>query len=442
MLFMIEWGLETSGGDETGVITLPIDSSEESPLPSVHLIDPPCPDQKTAQTPTPGISQREDDTSQGQTFYHLGKVHYDKSNLTKAKNYFEQALLHCKEGQEFFFEFKILGFLIRISSEQLDDKSIKQYVDRSAFITEKACNELGTLGSETLYNMGLVKVYQEKFEESFENLQLAVRKSKEDNLLEVLAKSHYVLATGYYQTREFEKALAHLGYLGDTLSILQKTYLEGAMNFLYGNIYSELGNYNTSLDYYSQATKALTSKTCWNLFGYLLLARGVSFKNMGKYDRSLWCFEMARETTNPSQFKRLDQFIQDEMNKLNDSNVDIYLDRKNRIAKEKTLGTVDFKHRFVLLEILFLLAKEPGVYYDKNRLTNLVWGDDYNPMIHDKLIYTSVSRLRKLIEPPGERRKYIIRGREGYAFNPHVNVRLLSSPPRYSHRSIDISSPV
>ena len=79
--------------------------------------------------------------------------------------------------------------------------------------------------------------------------------------------------------------------------------------------------------------------------------------------------------------------------------MDIYLDRKNRTVREKTLGVIDFKHRFVLLDILFLLAESPGVYYEKDKLTDIIWGNKYNPLIHDKLIYTSICRLRKLIEP-------------------------------------------
>ena len=79
--------------------------------------------------------------------------------------------------------------------------------------------------------------------------------------------------------------------------------------------------------------------------------------------------------------------------------------------------------------ILFLLAKNSGSFYDKHALAQEVWQDDYNPLIHDKLIYTSVSRLRKLIEPKKgqEKRKYIIRGKDGYTFNPNVKIRFQNS---------------
>ena len=111
------------------------------------------------------------------------------------------------------------------------------------------------------------------------------------------------------------------------------------------------------------------------------------------------------------------------------------------------MGTIDFKHRFVLLEILFLLSKNPGTYFDKEQLAKMIWKDEYNPLIHDKLIYTSVSRLRKLIEPTDadSKRKYIIRGKDGYTFNPLAKIRFHMEVKTNSERSIgnvDLSSPV
>jgi DNA-binding response OmpR family regulator len=140
--------------------------------------------------------------------------------------------------------------------------------------------------------------------------------------------------------------------------------------------------------------------------------------------------------------------VEAEIEDVNDSTVDLYLDRTNRKIVEKTLGTIDFKHRFVLLEILFLLSKNPGTYFDKEQLAKMIWKDEYNPLIHDKLIYTSVSRLRKLIEPEENnesKRKYIIRGKDGYTFNPLAKIRFHMEVRTNSERSIanvDLSSPV
>ena len=380
----------------------------------------------------------------GETYYRLGKIYYDKSDLLLAKVHFEKALVLCYNTRDFYFEFKVLGFLVRIASELLDGEGSERYIERSSAIVERAMNELGNLDAGIFYNAGIVNTYHGQFEQSFQNFHLAVSKAQSENELEIIAKSYYALATGNYKVKNFELSLNYLSQLSELLKMLKKKYLQGTMDLLYGNIYSDLGDSQTALRYYQQANSLLANKACWNLYGYILLGRGVLAKRMGKYNQALWYFQMAKESVAPEQFKRLQKLIHAEVSSVNDSSVDIYLDRKNRMAQEKVLGTIDFKHRFVLLEILFLLAKKPGIYYDKNQLTGFIWGDEYNPLIHDKLIYTSISRLRKLIEPREEKRKYIIRGKDGYAFNPHVNVRLSEEPEEResSLGNIDISSPV
>ncbi|MBT5094807.1 MAG: hypothetical protein HOM21_11215, partial [Halobacteriovoraceae bacterium] len=189
-------------------------------------------------------------------------------------------------------------------------------------------------------------------------------------------------------------------------------------------------------------------KKCWNLFGYVLLGKGIVHKRIGDFGRALDYFQLAKESSDSLSFKRLNELVSNEIQDVNDSSVDLYLDKTNRKVKERSLGTIDFKHRFVLLEILFLLAKNPGQFFDKEHLAKSIWKDEYNPLIHDKLIYTSVSRLRKLIEPKntkGEKRKYIIRGKDGYTFNPLVKIRFHLENNVTTGKTIgnvEISSPV
>lgn len=388
--------------------------------------------------------QQENQVSPGvkEGCYRLGKLYYDKSDLKTAKVYFEEALKQCSGKRDFYFEFKILGFLIRISSEQLDNRNFEYYVQRSHVIADSHYTQEEGLGAEIFYNMGVSQTYCGRFEEAVQNFKLAVSTSKKEGAVEVLVKSYYALASGYYQRKDFELALAYLRELRISLKNLKKDYLQGSMNLLYGDIYFELGNYDTAMDYYQKACSYLVTKSCWNLHGYIMFRQGITQKNKGEYQRSLWYFQMAKQCINDQQFLRLNQLIRDEINSLNDSSVDIFLDKRNRVVKERTLGHIDFKHRFVLLEILFLLAREPGVHFSKNKLVDLIWGNEYNPLVHDKLIYTSISRLRKLIEPDQEQRKYIIRDRNGYLFNPHVNVRMQADSDAGLKNGVDISSPV
>lgn len=384
----------------------------------------------------------------GKAHYQLGKLYYDKSDLESAEENFLLAFERAKKPRDVYSIFKILGFLIRIASERLESEKAQAYISEAEKLAEELPSLLGSLSAEYFYNTGIVKNYSGDFEAAKAQFEFAYTKAKEENEPELLAKTLLALATNAYNRKDFDSSLDYLDQLGQLLRIIDKHYLMGAMFLFSAKIYLELNLHDNALKYFKQANETLQDKKCWNLYGYILLGKGTVYKRMGHYEKALTFYNLALESIDNRTFKRLTQLLRHEIDDVNDSSVDIYLDRTNRKVKEKNLGTIDFKHRFVLLEILFLLAKNPGKYYDKEHLAKSIWKDEYNPLIHDKLIYTSVSRLRKLIEPKqikGERRKYIVRGKDGYTFNPQAKIRFHMEAKSSQDRSIgnvELSSPV
>ncbi len=383
----------------------------------------------------------------GRSFYQLGKVYYDKADLEKAEDAFVKALTFADPIIDGFSILKTYGFLIRIASEKLEDSQAQKFIQESETLMETLSRVLPTLTSEFFYNLGVVKNYGGNFDEARMNFELAYKKSSEENEPELLSKCLLSLATNAFYRRDFDLSLRYLDQLNDLLKIIKKYYLSGAMYTYYAKIFIELNENEKALNYYKLANEYLQSKKCWNLYGYILFGKATTLKKSGNFDQALSMFHLAQESIDTAVFKRLNNLIEAEIEDVNDSTVDLYLDRTNRKIVEKSLGTIDFKHRFVLLEILFLLSKNPGAYFDKEQLAKMIWKDEYNPLIHDKLIYTSVSRLRKLIEPDDAdtKRKYIIRGKDGYTFNPQAKIRFHMEAKSNSERSIgnvDLSSPV
>ena len=386
-------------------------------------------------------------TEIGRSFYQLGKVYYDKADLTAAEESFTKALTFVDPIKDGFSVLKTYGFLIRIASEKLEDSKAQKYINESEKLTDALSRALLTLTSEYFYNLGVVKNYSGNFEDAKTNFELAYKKATEENEPELLSKCLLSLATNAFYRKDLDSALKYLDQLNDLLKIIKKFYLSGAMYTYYAKVFIELNENEKALNYYKLANEYLQSKKCWNLFGYILFGKAISLKKAGNFDQALAMFHMAQESIDTTVFRRLNHLIEAEIDDVNDSTVDLFLDRTNRKIVERTLGTIDFKHRFVLLEILFLLSKNPGIYFDKEQLAKMIWKDEYNPLIHDKLIYTSVSRLRKLIEPTDadSRRKYIIRGKDGYTFNPLAKIRFHMEVKTNSERSIgnvDLSSPV
>lgn len=383
----------------------------------------------------------------GRSFYQLGKVYYDKADLDKAEDAFVKALAFADPMLDAFSILKTYGFLIRLASEKLEDHKAQKYISESEKLMDVLSRALPTLTSEYFYNLGVVKNYSGNFEAAKSNFELAYKKSSEENEPELLSKCLLSLATNAFYRKDFDLSLRYLDQLNDLLKIIKKFYLSGAMYNYYAKIFIELNENEKAMNYYKLANEYLQSKKCWNLYGYILFGKATALKKAGNFDEALNLFTLAQESIDVSIFKRLNNLIEAEIDDVNDSTVDLYLDRTNRKIVERSLGTIDFKHRFVLLEILFLLSKNSGTYFDKEQLAKMIWKDEYNPLIHDKLIYTSVSRLRKLIEPDDadSKRKYIIRGKDGYTFNPLAKIRFHMEVKTNSERSIgnvDLSSPV
>jgi tetratricopeptide (TPR) repeat protein len=386
--------------------------------------------------------------------YLLAKIHYDKGDLGLAETYFLRSMGYMESPRDVFAKLKILGFLIRISSEKLENERAMEYISLAEENMEHSQRSLGSLNAEYFYNLAVIKNYSGSFNEARENFELAYKKSKEENEPELLAKCLLALSTNYFNCQDYQEALTGLDHLKELLTILNKNYLNGAMNYQYGKIFMALERYDDAMGYFSRANYYLQDKKCWNLLGYIQMGKGQIYKKKGDYEKALLYFKFAQDSIDRNHFKRLSSLIDQEIQDVSDSSIDFYLDRANRKVHERSLGTIDFKHRFVLLEILYLLAKNPGVFFDKDKLAKAIWKDEYNPLIHDKLIYTSVSRLRKLIEPKRERqdgekrishRTYIIRGKDGYTFNPEVKIRFHMEPKTMVKKpigNVDLGSPV
>ncbi|MFP5459508.1 MAG: winged helix-turn-helix domain-containing protein [Bacteriovoracia bacterium] len=382
---------------------------------------------------------------EGQGHYRLAKVYYDKADFEKAEHHFLSSLERTELPQDAFAVFKIYGFLIRIYSEGLNEVEANKYIAKSNEVLSQVVAALPSLTAEYFYNLGVVATYKGDFPEAHKNFQQSYRKAQTENEPELMAKSLYALATNCYNMSQFAEALNSIVQLNELLNILKKGYLKGSMHLLWGNTLRELGQYAEAMGHYETALKLLHAKRCWNMHNYVLLNEGIAMKKMGEFSKALLLFNLALQSTDDDNFRRLKQLILAEVEDVNDSSVDLYLDRHNRVIHEKSLGVIDFKHRFVLLEILFLLAVNPGTYYNKEDLAKMIWKDEYNPLIHDKLIYTSISRLRKLIEPKNGKRQYILRGKDGYTFNPRVNARFHRENDYIKEKkigNIEISSPV
>ena len=100
--------------------------------------------------------RQEDKQELGKAYYRLAKLYYDKADINKAEKYFLNSY-HCTEvATDYFPMLKILGFLIRIASEKLDNEKAQDYIQKCKILLDKITTLEKPLNSEYFYNMGFI----------------------------------------------------------------------------------------------------------------------------------------------------------------------------------------------------------------------------------------------------------------------------------------------
>ena len=203
------------------------------------------------------------------TIYDFAKAYYHLANSTskvlQSEVHFRKSLAYFNPDEDHYSKLKILGFLIRICSERLENIEAEKWIKKAEGIVRELKDSLGTLTAEYYFNYGLVKNYSGDFYEAREAFLVAYKKSKEENEPELLAKCLLALATNFYQTKDYQTAINYLQQLKQLLKIINKFYLAGAMEFYLGKIYFEMDRYNDALVAFDNAAQNLLDKKCWNL---------------------------------------------------------------------------------------------------------------------------------------------------------------------------------
>lgn len=76
---------------------------------------------------------------------------------------------------------------------------------------------------------------------------------------------------------------------------------------------------------------------------------------------------------------------------------DIVFSKGDRIVNIKNRGIISLKGKFVLMRFLELLIKNrQGL--SKKEITEKLWEQEYNSVIHDNRVFALINRLRKYLE--------------------------------------------
>ena len=218
--------------------------------------------------------------------------------------------------------------------------------------------ELPSLTSEFFYNSGVVKNYKSDFIGAKKDFDLALNLAIKSPEPDLQARFLLSIANNNYNLGHVSEAISQLNKLEELLHIVKKNYLKGAMYLFWSKILLEEDLCDESLEKINKAITQLKEKRSVGIYMDMLFLERDKFIKLGDYEKSLVYFNLSTDFTDSIQFRRLTKMIESEINEVNDSSIDIYLDRANRKVVEKTLGTIDFKASFCFTRNIVFIGQE------------------------------------------------------------------------------------
>ena len=360
--------------------------------------------------------------SQASEKRNIGELYTEKCDFQSGIEFLEEAADLYQQAGEFSEYLSTLRLLLRVYAEQDRTDKINSTKERLQDVVLKEGHELN---SHTYHTLGICAAHKKQDEIAFnyfkKALELALAKdSKED-----MARAIYGLAQSYHAQGKYEEALKEIYNLEVFFEVIDKPQLKLSTTILNGYIHLKLGRQTQALDVFWKAYEMLKEQKNLYMYLHILYAIGITYQSKGDGSMARVYLELAQRTIDPNNLKVLAQNIDNRLEELGVKKYeeyDLIVKASSNSVVERNKGEIDFRNQFILLDLLHLLAKEPGMVRSKEDIVENVWSQKYDPSVHDNKIYVTIKRLRRLIEPDYEKPKYLFRAKNGYYINKSVKV--------------------
>ena len=386
---------------------------------------------------------KEDLLFRNQSSLELANLYYEKCDFKNATNYLEKAKKESLEFKLYNNYFQAIALLMRVHAEKLEQEKVKQLAEEVSKVGASISN-YAKYAASIKYNQAVGNIYENKAkeaEEAFEeSLQMAKKylqsaKLSKKELFEAqkdILKARFGLAASKFSSNDNTKAeklfkilsadLTKLSYESTDEHASQLEHLEAAILIAIGNVHREKKEYQKALDQFWKAHSQIKTHKAWCYYYYVLLGMGRVYLAMGDVSKAKTFFDLVEDATENLGLLALKKILHRESFQAKKAMASIVFDCNKKLIIEKEKGEISFDRRFILLEILCLLASAPGQVFSKQEIVETIWKMEYNPLLHDNKVYTSINRVRKLIEVDFKKHRYILNERNGYSFNRDVNV--------------------
>lgn len=357
----------------------------------------------------------------------IGKLYCDRGDYNEALPQLLESSNLFLVAKNYPSYLKCLQYILRIHAE-------REEFDKITLIKENlhdlVIREGIELSSKTYYVLGVCSSTKGQSENAVEYLKKALNIALEKDNKEDMCYAILGLAICYRHLKKHEDALKEIYNLNIFLQVLDIPDLRAASLTTNALILLDLKKHEQALDVLWIAYDELkNTKHLTQAIGTLSNI-GIVLFEMGQKDAAKIYLNLAYKALDPENNKRVVKQITKYLSSMateSQGSADLVFDLDNHAVIEKSVGKIDFKNQFILLDLLKLFISNQGHIFSKEYLVEQVWKQNYDPAIHDNKIYVTIKRLRKLIEPDYDKPKYIFRAKNGYYLNKSSKIQMVEN---------------
>lgn len=352
----------------------------------------------------------------------LAKLYYERCDFRVAIEKYQEAAAEFFAEKNFELYLKCQNHLLRMYAEREESENIRSTKER---LQDLVLKEGFDLNAKTYYTLGICAIYKDQDDVALDYFQKSLSLALATDNKEDICYAINALAVAYYELDRLPEALKEIYNLQIFFQIMNLPELRLSSQIMNGHILRKLKKFDQALEIFWDCYDLLQKEK--NLFMYINLLRslGMTYRDAGELDMARLYLRLARKSVDSDDLcviaKSIDSLLT-ELGETGREDFDLVFDTTSNSVSEKKKGRIDFKNQFILLDMLRLFMKQPGVVHSKEHLVKQVWKQDYDPIIHDNKIYVTIKRLRKLIEPDYDKPKYIFRAKNGYYLNKSAKI--------------------
>lgn len=356
--------------------------------------------------------------------FELAKLNYERCDFVTALAKFADAAAGFFDERNLERYLKCQNYLLRMYAEQEEYDEIRITKER---LQDLVLKEGFELNAKTYYTLGICAAYKGQNDVALDYFQKSLAIALAADNKPDICHAINGLAIIYCNLGRYSEALKEIYNLQVFFQVLPLPEVKLSSQMLNARILRLMKKPDQALEILWQCYDILREEKNMFLYLCLLLAMGVTYKEMGELDLARMYLQLAKHSIDPENLVVLAKSVDaqlDELGVKTSEDYDLIFDAATNSVLEKKKGKVDFKNQFILLDMLRMFMKNPGQVYTKEHLVKNVWKQDYDPAVHDNKIYVTIKRLRKLIEPDYDKPKYIFRAKNGYYLNKNTKILL------------------